>query len=160
MKRPTWPHRHGEAAQSLVELALVTPLLLALVLAFAGAIQLLDATTEIKSATGLATLSAFSVPVGSTGEALQNVDDSFLRSVHSSYVVPGSLAITCPQSEGNEYIYATNYAPGTKVSCHGEATVSFAHSIIGVVWRWDVHIHQDAQLAAPPFRQCAQGVTC
>jgi hypothetical protein len=155
-----WWRRRGEAAQSLVETALVVPFLIVLVLGFAGAILLLDATSELRAATGLATSSAFSVPVGATQQAIHNINDSFQRSVHGAFIVPGSLQITCPSNEGNQYLYDPAYAPGTVVSCHGTATVSFSNSLIGLVWRWDVHLQQDAQIAVPPFRQCAPGVTC
>jgi hypothetical protein len=157
--RPLRRRRRGEAAQSLVELALMLPTLLVLVLGFAGAILVMDANTELKAATGLATESAFSVPVGQTEGALHNISDSLQRSVHSSFVVPGTLKVNCPREEGNEYIYG-HYHAGTKVSCHADATLSFSHSIVGLVWRWDVGLHQDAQEQAPPFRQCAPGTTC
>ncbi len=151
--------RRGERAQSLVELALVLAFLLVIALGFAGAILVMDANTEIKAAAGLATESAFSVPVGEKDQALHNIDDSFTRSVHSSFVVPGSLTITCPASDGNDYIYG-HYRAHTTVSCHANATLSFDRSVIGLVWRWDVHLHQDVEEEAPPFRQCAPGTTC
>lgn len=155
--------RRGEAAQSLVELALVLPLLLILVLGFAGAIFVMVANIELKTATGTATESAFSVPVGDTQHALHNIDDSLTRSVHSSFIVPGSLSIDCPRAKpgesGNEYIYG-NFHAGTKVSCHAHTTLSFRDSVVGLVWRWDVHLHQDAEEQAPAYRQCAAGTTC
>ena len=46
------------------------------------------------------------------------------------------------------------------VSCQGTVTVSFSNNLIGLVWRWNVTLEQDAQLVAPPFRQCAPSVTC
>jgi hypothetical protein len=156
---PRLYRRHGERAQSLVELALSLAFLLAIVLGFAGAILVMDVNTELKAATGLATESAFSVPAGETDQALRNIRDSLQRSVHSSFIVPGSLKIVCPPSDGNQYIYGP-YRVHTTVSCHADATLSFRHSVIGLVWVWTVHLHQDAQEEAPPFRQCAPGVTC
>jgi hypothetical protein len=152
--------RAGEGAQSVVETALVLPFLLVLVLGFAGAILALDAITELRAATGLATSSAFSAPYGATGQALHNISDTFQRSVHGAFFVPGSLRITCPPSDGNQYLYSSTYQPNTVVSCHGSATLSFSNSLIGLVWQWNVTLQQDAQLAVPPFRQCATGVTC
>ncbi len=152
--------RAGEDAQSVVETALVLPFLIVLALGFAGAILALDATTELRAATGLATSAAFSAPYGATDQALHNITDTFQRSVHGPFFVPGSLRITCPPSEGNEYLYASTYRPKTVVSCHGSATLSFSSSLIGLVWQWNVSLQQGAQLAVPPFRQCATGVTC
>ena len=151
--------RRGEQAQSLVELALVLPLLLVVVLGFAGAIFVMIANVELKTGAGLATDSTFSVPAGDKDGAMRNINDSLTRSVHSPFLVARSLSIDCPQSEGNQYIYG-NYQPNTTVSCHAEAMLSFAHSVIGLVWRWDVHLHQDAEERAPDFRQCNPGVTC
>jgi hypothetical protein len=152
--------RTGERGQSIVETALVMPLLLLLVLAFAGAAFVLDATVELRSATSLATAASFSAPAGATRQALANVTDTFTRSFHDPFVRLGSLSMSCPPSEGNQYLYAGTHQPGTVVSCHGRATLSFDRSLIGLVWRWPVHLSQDAQLPVPPFRQCAQGVTC
>ena len=156
----TWRQRRGEGAQSVVETALVLPFLIALALGFAGAILVLDASTELHAATGLATSSAFSAPYGATTAAMHNIDDTFQRSVHGPFFVPGSLRITCPASQGNQYLYAATYQPNTVVACEGTGTVSFANSIIGLVWQWRVHLQQDATLAVPPFRQCATGITC
>jgi hypothetical protein len=144
----------------VVETALVLPFLTVLALGFAGAILALDATTELRAATGLATSAAFSAPYGATGQALHNISDTFQRSVHGAFFVPGSLHITCPPSDGNQYLYSSRYQPNTVVSCHGSATLSFSSSLIGLVWWWNVTLQQDAQLAVPPFRQCAAGVTC
>ena len=152
--------RRGQDAQSVVETALVLPFLIVLALGFAGGILVLDASTELHAATGLATSSAFSAPYGATNAALHNIDDTFQRSVHGPFFVPGSLRITCPPSQGNQYLYATTYTPSTVVSCEGGGTVSFANSLIGLVWQWQVHLQQDASLAVPPFRQCATGITC
>jgi len=156
----SWRARRREGAQSVVETALVLPFLIALALGFAGAVLALDASTELHAATGLATSSAFSAPYGATTEAMHNIDDTFQRSVHSPFIVPGSLRITCPPSQGNQYLYASTYQPNTVVSCQGAGTVSFANSIVGLVWRWPINLQQDAALAAPPFRQCAAGITC
>lgn len=152
--------RRGEDAQSLVETALVLPFLIMLALGFAGAILIMDATTELRAATSVATSSAFGAPYGATQQALYDITDSFQRSAHGSFFVPGSLRITCPASEGNQYLYATAYQPDTQVSCHGRATLSFSHSVIGLVWQWPIPLEQDAQVAVPPFRQCAAAVTC
>ena len=152
--------RRGEDAQSVVETALVLPFLIVLALGFAGAILVLDADTELRAATGLATSAAFSAPYGATDQAMHNIDDTFVRSVHAPFVAPGSLRMTCPPSEGNQYLYSSTYQPHTVVSCHGSATVSFSNNLIGLVWQWNVTLHQDAQVAVPPFRQCATGVTC
>ena len=152
--------RRGEGAQSVVETALVLPFLIVLALGFVGAIFVLDATTELRSATGLATSAAFSVPYGATSQALFNIDDTFARSVSGPFLEPGSLRITCPPSEGNQYLYSTTYEPDTVVSCRGTVTVSFSNNLIGLVWRWNVTLQQNAQLVAPPFRQCAPSVTC
>ena len=146
--------------QSIVETALVTPLLLLVVLAFAGAAFVLDATVELRSATSLATASAFSAPEGATRQALATIVDTCTRSFHDPFAHEGSLTISCPASEGNQYLYAGTHQPGGIVSCHGRVTVSFDRSLIGLVWRWPVHLSQDAQLPVPPFRQCAPGVTC
>jgi hypothetical protein len=153
-------NRRGEGAQSVVETALVLPFLIVVALGFAGAIFVLDATTELRSATGLATSAAFSVPYGATSQALFNIDDTFARSVSGPFFEPGSMRITCPPSEGNQYLYSATYQPDTVVSCHGTATVSFSNNLIGLVWRWNVTLQQNAQLVAPPFRQCAASVTC
>ena len=142
-------NRRGEGAQSVVETALVLPFLIVLALGFAGAIFVLDATTELRSATGLATSAAFSVPYGATSQALFNINDTFQRSVSGPFLEPGSLRITCP-----------TYEPDTVVSCRGTVTVSFSNNLIGLVWRWNVTLQQNAQLVAPPFRQCAPSVTC
>lgn len=144
----------------MVETALVLPFLIVLALGFAGAILVMDATTELRAATGLATSSAFGAPYGATQQALYDINDTFQRSVQGSFFVPGSLRISCPSSDGNQYLYAATYQPGTVVSCHGSGTLSFSGSIIGLVWRWPVTLVQDAQLAVPPFRQCAAGVVC
>ena len=152
--------RRGEDAQSLVETALVLPFLIVLALGFAGAILIMDATTEVRAATSVATSSAFGAPYGATQQALFDITDSFERSVHGSFFTPGSLRITCPPSQGNQYLYATTYQPDTQVSCTGSATLSFSHSIIGLVWQWPITLRQDAQVAVPPFRQCAPAVTC
>src|ERR1700732_2357386 len=56
--------RRGEGAQSVVETALVLPFLIVLALGVAGAIFVLDATTELRSATGLATAAGFSDSYG------------------------------------------------------------------------------------------------
>jgi len=152
--------RRGQGAQSVVETALVLPFLIVLALGFAGAIFVLDATTELRSATGLATSAAFSAPYGATTQALFNIDDTFQRSVSGPFFKPGSLGITCPPGQGNQYLYSSTYQPDSLVSCHGSATVSFSNNLIGLVWRWNVTLQQDAQVVAPPFRQCATGVTC
>ena len=152
--------RCGEDAQSVVETALALPFLIALALGFAGAILVMDAATELRAATGLATSSAFGAPYGATEQALYDINDTFHRSVQGSFFVPGSLHITCPSSEANQYLYASTYQPNTMVSCHGSGTLSFSGSIIGLVWQWPVNLEQDAQLAVPPFRQCAVGVVC
>ena len=153
-------HRRGEGAQSVVETALVLPFLIVLALGFAGAILVMDATTELRAATGLATSSAFSAPYGAADQALHNIADTFEHSVHGPFFVPGSLRISCPPSRGNEYLYSSTYQPNTVVSCQSNATVSFSSSLIGLVWRWNLALRQDAQLAVPPFRQCAAGVKC
>ena len=152
--------RPGECAQSLVETALVLPFLIALALGFAGAIFVLDASTELRAATGLSTSAAFSAPYGATAQAQHNIDDTFQRSVHGPFFVPGSLHISCPPSAGNQYLYSASYRPNTVVACQGSATVSFSGNVIGLVWQWRVNLQQSAELAVPPFRQCAAGITC
>jgi len=152
--------RPSEGAQSVVETALVLPFLIALALGFAGAIFVLDASSELRAATGLATSAAFSAPYGATTQALHNIDDTFQRSVHGPFFVPGLLHISCPPSEGNQYLYSASYQPNTVVACQGTATVSFSGNVIGLVWQWQVTLRQSTEVAVPPFRQCAAGITC
>ena len=159
-RHAAWHSRRSERAQAIVETALVLPVLLVLVLGFAGAILVLDAEEEIHSATGLATTSAFSAPAGDSSDALRNVQDTFQRSVHSAVVDASSLRIDCPASQGNEYLYSSTFEPNTVVSCHGTGTISFRSSVLGLVWRWDIHVGQDAQQPVPNYRQCAAGVQC
>ncbi|HET9051040.1 MAG TPA: hypothetical protein VFO60_05010 [Candidatus Dormibacteraeota bacterium] len=159
-RQAAWPTRRSERAQAIVETALVLPVLLLLALGFAGAILVLDAEEEIRSATGLATTSAFSAPAGDSSDALRNVQDTFQRSVRSPVVDPGSLRIDCPASQGNQYLYSSTFQPNTVVSCHGAGTITFHNSVLGLVWRWDIQVGQDAQQPAPNYRQCAAGVRC
>jgi hypothetical protein len=146
-------HRRGVAGQAVIETVIVVPILVVLVLGFLGGALLMGAVSELRSATVVATASAFGAPVGSPDEARADVLDSFQRSVHDPRIV--ERRIVCPRSEGNEYLYGHMAPSRSVVSCHGEATVSFANSVIGLVWRWDIQLSQDATVPVPPYRQCA-----
>ena len=139
-----------------METALVIPSLLAVLLVFVGAILLAEAVNEVRAATTLATVSAFSAPAGDPTAAMSAVNDSFAKSIDAGWVT--NRSITCPPAEGNQYLYSGSAAGGTYVSCHGSATVDFSHTAIGIIWRWSVPIEQDAQVPVPQYRQCAQGV--
>jgi hypothetical protein len=145
--------RQAQVGQAVIETVIVVPILIVLVLGFLGGALLMGAVSELRSATVVATASAFGAPAGSPGEARADVLDSFQRSVHDPRIV--EKRIVCPRSEGNEYLYARTASPRSVVSCHGQATVSFANSVIGLVWRWDIHLSQDATVPVPPYRQCA-----
>ena len=149
--------RRAENAQAVIETALVIPLLLAVLLLFVGAVLLAEAVNEVRTATTVATVSAFSVPAGAPQQALAAVTDSFNRSINSGYIT--DPAITCPPNEGNQYLYTGQAAPGTYVSCHGTAHVDFSNTIVGIVWRFSVPIAQDARVPVPLYRQCATGAS-
>lgn len=150
-------HRQAENAQAVIETALVIPLLLAVLLLFVGAVLLAEAVNEVRTATTVATVSAFSAPAGAPQQALAAVNDSFKQSINSGYVT--DPAISCPSNEGNQYLYTGQSTPGTYVSCHGSARVDFSNTIVGIVWRFSVPIAQDARVPVPLYRQCAQGAS-
>lgn len=153
--RPLRRDRRGEDAQAVVEAALVIPLLLAVLLLFVGAVQLAEAVNEVRTATTVATVSAFSVPAGAPTQALAAVDDSFQQSINSGDVT--ERTISCPQSDGNQYLYTGAAARGMYVSCHGSGTVDFSNSVVGILWRFPVTVEQDASVPVPLYRQCAPG---
>jgi Flp pilus assembly protein TadG len=147
--------RGGEDAQAVVETALVIPLLLVVLLLFVGAVLLAEAVNEVRTATTVATVSAFSAPAGAPAQALAAVNDSYQQSINSSDIAQPT--ISCPQSDGNQYLYTGAAQRGTYVSCHGSGTVDFSHSIVGIVWRFSVTVRQDARVPVPLYRQCAPG---
>lgn len=154
-RNPRSRARRGECAQAVVETALVIPLLLAVLLLFVGAVLLAEAVNEVRTATTVATVSAFAAPAGAPGQALANVNDSYQQSINSSYIT--DRTISCPLSEGNQYLYTGAVARGTYVSCHGSGKVDFSQSVVGIVWRWSVTVEQDAKVPVPLYRQCAPG---
>ena len=147
--------RGGEDAQAVVEAALVIPLLLAVLLLFVGGVLLAEAVNEVRTATTVATVSAFSVPAGAPTQALAAVNDSYQQSINSRDIT--KRTITCPQSDGNQYLYTGAAQRGTYVSCHGSGTVDFSNSVIGIVWRFSVTVQQDAKVPVPLYRQCTLG---
>ena len=76
-------HRQAENAQAVIETALVIPLLLAVLLLFVGAVLLAEAVNEVRTATTVATVSAFSAPAGAPQQALAAVDDAVRPDVGS-----------------------------------------------------------------------------
>lgn len=151
--------RQGEDAQAIVETALIFPALLAVLLLFVGVIFLAEAVNEVRSATTVATVSAFSAPAGAPRQALGAVSDSFQQSISANWVT--DRTITCPTNEGNGYLYTGSAAAGTYVSCHGSAQVDFSRTPLALLWRWTVRIQQDASVPVPAYRQCAPGaVAC
>jgi uncharacterized protein (UPF0333 family) len=156
-RNPRSSARRGECAQAVVETALVIPLLLLVLLLFVGAVLLAEAVNEVRTATTVATVSAFAAPAGAPDRALANVNDSYQQSINSSYIT--DRTISCPASEGNQYLYTGAVARGTYVSCHGSAKVDFSQSIVGIVWRWSVTVEQDAKVPVPLYRQCAPGAS-
>ena len=156
-RRATWSRRPYESAQAVVETALVIPILLAVLLLFVGSILLAEAVNEVRTATTVATVSAFSAPAGAPSQALASVNDSFQQSINSSYIT--DRTITCPPSEGNQYLYTGATAPGMYVSCHGSGRVDFSNTIVGIVFRFSVPVEQDVRIPVPLYRQCAQGAS-
>lgn len=151
-RHPARQHRHATGAgQALVETALVMPLYLLLALLFAGATLVGQALVELRAATTVATVSAFAAPAGAPRLSLADVTDSFRRSTTDSLLT--GTGITCSGA------YLTTGAPAGVVSCQGQASVSFRGTLIGVVWRWPVVVHQAAQLPVPVYRQCAPGTS-
>jgi hypothetical protein len=150
VRRHSPGHQQGQA---MVETALLILPLLALMLVFGGAIVVAEATVELRSATTLAAASAFAAPLGAPTQATANVRDSFERSLRDPFI--GSHSIRCPAGEGNQYLFAGVAGPTQVISCHGDATVSLARGPLGVLWRWDIHLHQDVRLPVPVYRQCA-----
>lgn len=144
-RRSSWSN-----GQALIETALVMPLFLALALLFAGAALVGQALVELRSATAVATVSAFAAPAGAGGAAMSDVRDSFERSAADPLL--SGRSITCSGA------YVGAGGSSGVVSCQAEATVSFSGGLIGVVWRWPVVIHQTAQLPVPQYRQCAAAV--
>lgn len=126
------------------------PLYLLLALLFAGATLVGQALVELRAATTVATASAFAAPAGAPSLALADVRDSFQRSTADPLLT--SSAISCSGA------YLTTGASGGVVSCQGQARVGFEGTLIGVVWRWPVVVHQTAQLPVPAYRQCAPGL--
>ena len=125
------------------------PLYLLLALLFAGATLVGEALVELRAATTVATVSAFAAPAGAPSQAMADIRDSFRRSTADSLLTGAS--ISCSGA------YLTAGAPSGVVSCQGQAAVSFGGTLIGVVWRWPVSVHQNAQLPVPVYRQCAPG---
>ena len=125
------------------------PLYLLLALLFAGATLVGQALVELRAATTVATVSAFAAPAGAPRLSLADVTDSFRRSTTDSLLT--GTGISCSGA------YLTTGAPAGVVSCQGQASVSFSGTLIGVVWRWPVVVHQAAQLPVPVYRQCAPG---
>ena len=156
-RKTAWRGRRADNAQAVIETALVIPVLLAVLLMFVGAVLLAEAVNEVRTATTVATVSAFSVPAGAPRQALTAVSDSYAQSINSSYITDPS--ITCPPSEGNQYLYTGAAAPGMYVSCHGTARVDFSNTIVGIIWRFSVPIEQNASVPVPLYRQCAQGAS-
>jgi hypothetical protein len=140
---------HGGQGQALLETALVMPLFLALALFFAGAALAGQGMVELRAATTVATVSAFGAPAGDPSQAMADVNDSFQQSTQDPLLT--GTSITCTGA------YLTSGSPTGVVSCTGQATLSFSGSLIGVVWRWPVVVHETAQLPVPEYRQCAQG---
>ena len=153
--KPRCPARQLRRAsgngQALVETALVMPLYLLLALLFAGATLVGQALVELRAATTVATVSAFAAPAGAPGLSLADVTDSFRRSTTDSLLT--GTGISCSGA------YLTSGTPAGVVSCQGQASVSFSGTLIGVVWRWPVVVHQSAQLPVPVYRQCVQGAS-
>ena len=130
-----------------METALVMPLYLLLALLFAGATLVGQALVELRAATTVATVSAFAAPAGAPSQAMADIRDSFRRSTTDPLLTQTS--INCSGA------YVSAGAPSGVVSCQGQAAVSFSSTLIGVVWRWPVSVHQSAQLPVPVYRQCA-----
>lgn len=148
--------RRTESCQALVETALVTPLLMAVLLLFVGTVLLAEAVNEVRTATTVATVSAFSAPAGAPQQALAAVNDSFAQSINSGYI--SGRNITCPRADGNEFLYSGATGRGTYVSCHGQGKVDLSQTVVGIIWRWSVTVEQDAKVPVPQYLQCAQAV--
>lgn len=162
MKHAVRRHRRGEDAQSLVETALVLPLLLIITLGMAGVWALAMVLSDLRMATSVATPSAFTVPAGAPEQAMQTVKTVFANNTSGRGWASASIA--CPHDHGtdNDYLYNGRVEPNEVVYCTGTATISFEHSPIGLVWRWNTTLTvHSAPLTVPPNRQCAPGVaTC
>jgi len=152
--------RRGEDAQALVETAIVLPLLILISLGLAGIWVVTMVASDVQTATTVATASAFAVPAGSP-DIMASVQQSFSETLGED--AAASAKIECPRMANgvNDYLYTGQVQASGQVFCRGSRVVSFAHSPIGLVWRWNVTVSQEQALGVPQYRQCAPEIpTC
>ena len=149
--------RRSVRAQSIVEYAIVLPLLLAILLV--GAVDYFISLPQEKLDTASleAVASALAAPGGAPTLAKHYIDDTFARDTRNAPFTKAT--IDCPPPSGgnsnNEYIYSGRVLPNTWIVCNTDAYISIA-GIGGFTWQR--HYHSEGKVRVPRYRQCAPGV--
>lgn len=152
--------RRSVRAQSIVEYALVLPILLLMLLV--GAWDYFESLPQEKLDTASleAVDSALAAPGGAPTLARRYIDDTFAKDTKDAPFTTAS--INCPPPSAvngnNEYIYSGRVVPGTWILCTASATISLPGPLGRV---WTRHYSAQGKVRVPPYRQCAPGVvTC
>ena len=151
--------RRGVRAQSVVEYALILPILLAILLIGAGDYLNSLPQEKLDTASLEAVASALAAPGGDPTLAKHYIDDTFARDLKTAPFT--TATIDCPPpwkvNGNNEYIYSGHIVPGTWIVCTADADISFSGSVVGLIWK-SRHYHAQGKVRVPPYRQCAPGV--
>jgi len=148
--------RRSVRAQSIVEYALVLPVLLLILLV--GAWDYFESLPQEKLDTASleAVASALAAPGGAPTLAKHYIDHTFTEDTKDAPFT--TATIDCPppsQVNGNnEYIYSGRVVPGTWIICNASATISLP----GPLGIWVGHYKATGKVRVPPYRQCAPGV--
>jgi len=168
--------RRGESAQSIVETAIILPLLLALACEFAGLAVLSIVHQRVVTAVNLATASAIAAPQGARcvaqGNAERTFDATLSRSVYyqarstvhrtpagrndgvrCSFGSAGGVAYHAACGDGGSGFLEgrPNLRP---VNCQATVMVDFGRTPIGWMWFGSQTITATSSEVPPPVRRC------
>jgi Flp pilus assembly protein TadG len=182
MRRTASRARQGRrSGQAALEMAIVLPILFALVCNFLAIMVMVQESSEVQAATGLAAQASVRSPVG---QPPVHCDDAAVAFFDTTFSTTGAgyagcggagptfsatapdarplynVSLSCNGGQGStNYFTGNGYTSGTAalrpVTCTGKADYDFGATPLGAFVVWQPRFTFSAQALPPAARQCA-----
>ena len=129
--------RRGSSGQAVIEMAMVVPIMLALVFGFLGLLLWIETIHDLRAATTLAATTAATFREDSPAAATAE-NETFLGTMRQ-YGYVEVVRFGCGHT-------------GTRVTCAATATLHFDHTPLGVAWAANPTFSADAVSYSSAFR--------